>query len=176
MHFMLTNLKVVYVLSTPMLEAVENETLEQMRMRMKWENDDYICRGHILNGMFDSLFDVYQNVESAKELPVMEQYSELLRILGQFSQYDMKMDESISVSSIIDKLPSSWKDFINNLKHKKEELNLVELGSDFQIEQSIRDMEKGSIGNGKTMVGSSVNMVEEGSSKAGKEKRTFQGK
>ena len=31
-------------------------------------NDDYICRGHILNGMSDSLFDVYQNVESAKEL------------------------------------------------------------------------------------------------------------
>ncbi|GJT18188.1 zinc finger, CCHC-type containing protein [Tanacetum coccineum] len=34
----------------------------------KWENDDYICRGHILNGMSDSLFDVYTNVESAKEL------------------------------------------------------------------------------------------------------------
>ena len=32
------------------------------------EKTDYICRGHILNGMFDSLFDIYQNVESAKEL------------------------------------------------------------------------------------------------------------
>ncbi|XP_021722414.1 uncharacterized protein LOC110689893 [Chenopodium quinoa] len=28
----------------------------------------FICRGHILNGMEDDLFDVYQNVESAKEL------------------------------------------------------------------------------------------------------------
>nr|GEZ53899.1 zinc finger, CCHC-type [Tanacetum cinerariifolium] len=34
----------------------------------KWENDDYLCRGHILNGMSDSLFDVYMNVESVKEL------------------------------------------------------------------------------------------------------------
>nr|GEZ01298.1 zinc finger, CCHC-type [Tanacetum cinerariifolium] len=34
----------------------------------KWENDDYICKGHKLNGMSDSLFDVYQNVESAKKL------------------------------------------------------------------------------------------------------------
>nr|GEW77296.1 zinc finger, CCHC-type [Tanacetum cinerariifolium] len=34
----------------------------------KWENDDYICRGRVLNGMSDSLFDVYTNVESAKEL------------------------------------------------------------------------------------------------------------
>ncbi|GKA17179.1 zinc finger, CCHC-type containing protein [Tanacetum coccineum] len=31
-------------------------------------NDDYICRGHILNGMSDSLFDIYQNVKSTKEL------------------------------------------------------------------------------------------------------------
>ena len=94
------------------------------------------CRGHILHGMSDPFFDVYQNVESAKELwdaleskymaedasskkflvsnfnnykmsdprPAMEQYNELLRILGQFAQHNMKMDESISVSSIIDKI------------------------------------------------------------------------
>nr|GEU86069.1 zinc finger, CCHC-type [Tanacetum cinerariifolium] len=46
----------------------ENETLETTRKRMKWENDDYICRGQILNGMFDSLFDIYQNAESGKAL------------------------------------------------------------------------------------------------------------
>ncbi|GKB95676.1 hypothetical protein Tco_0981813, partial [Tanacetum coccineum] len=45
MHFLLTTLKVVYVLSTPMPEFVEDETLEQTRKRCKWENDDYICRG-----------------------------------------------------------------------------------------------------------------------------------
>lgn len=33
-----------------------------------WENDDYICRAHILNGTYDTLFDVYQNVEYIKEL------------------------------------------------------------------------------------------------------------
>ncbi|GJZ94027.1 zinc finger, CCHC-type containing protein [Tanacetum coccineum] len=183
MHFYLTNLKVVYVLSTPCPMAVENETLEQTRNRSKWENADYICRGHILNGMSDSLFDVYQNVESAKELwdsleskYMAEDASSKKFLVGQFAQYGMKMDESISVSSIIDKLPPSWKDFKNNLKHKKEELNLVELGSHFQIEQSIRDMERGSVGGTKTMPGSSVNMVEEGeSSKAGKGKRKFQG-
>ncbi|KAJ9565193.1 hypothetical protein OSB04_001159 [Centaurea solstitialis] len=119
------------------------------------------------------------NIPRAKMVdtrPVMEQYHELQRMLGQFAQYDMKMDESISVSSIIDKLPPSWKDFKNNLKHKKEELTLVELGSHFQIEQSIRDMEKVSVGGPKTVTGSSVNMVEEGeSSKAGKGKRKFHG-
>ncbi|GKB94642.1 hypothetical protein Tco_0980779 [Tanacetum coccineum] len=48
-HFLFTTLKVVYVLSIPMLEFMDDETLEQTRRRCKWENDDYICRGHILN-------------------------------------------------------------------------------------------------------------------------------
>nr|GEW71489.1 zinc finger, CCHC-type [Tanacetum cinerariifolium] len=106
MHFLLTMLKVVYVLTTPMPELLEDATIEAIRIREKWENNDYICRGNILNGMSDSLFDVYMNVESAKEL-----------ILGQYTQHGLKMDESISVSSIIDKLPPSWKDFKHTLKH-----------------------------------------------------------
>ncbi|GKC44084.1 hypothetical protein Tco_1061806 [Tanacetum coccineum] len=68
MHFLLKTLKVVYALTTLMSELVEDDTMEAIRRRSKWENDDYICRGHILNGMSDSLFDIYQNVESAKEL------------------------------------------------------------------------------------------------------------
>ena len=53
MHFMLTTLKVVHVLSTPIPELLEEDTVENLRRRSKWENDDYICRGHILNGMSD---------------------------------------------------------------------------------------------------------------------------
>nr|GEV32974.1 zinc finger, CCHC-type [Tanacetum cinerariifolium] len=54
MHFLLTTLKVVYVLTTPMSELVEDATVEAIRIRAKWENDDYICRGHILNEDFSS--------------------------------------------------------------------------------------------------------------------------
>ncbi|GJT05049.1 zinc finger, CCHC-type containing protein [Tanacetum coccineum] len=61
--------------------------------------------------------------------PVLKQYNELLGILGRFTQHKMNMDESIQVSCIIDKLPPSWKDFKHTLKHLKEELTLVELGS-----------------------------------------------
>ncbi|KAK1407693.1 hypothetical protein QVD17_39315 [Tagetes erecta] len=191
MHFLLTNLKVVYVLSTPMPEEVENETIDQQRRRLKWENDDYICRGHILNGMSDALFDVYQNAESAKELwdsleskymaddatskkflvsnfnnykmidsrPVMEQYNELLHILGQYTQHDLKMDESIAVSSIIDKLPPLWKDYKRTLKHQKEDLTLVQLGSHIRIEESLRAQEDDKT-KGKNIASSSVNVVE----------------
>ncbi|GJR45674.1 zinc finger, CCHC-type containing protein [Tanacetum coccineum] len=120
--------------------------------------------------MSDSLFDIYQNVESSKELwdsleakymaedasskkflvinftsykmtnsrPIMKQYNELLGILGRFTQHKMKMDEAIQVSCIIEKLSPSWKDFKHTLKHNKEELTLVELGSHLRIEESLR--------------------------------------
>nr|GEX28804.1 zinc finger, CCHC-type [Tanacetum cinerariifolium] len=113
MHFLLTTSKVVYVLTTPMPELLEDATVEAIRIRAKWENDECICRGHILNGMSDFLFDVYTDGESAKELwdslesKRILQYNELLRILGQYTQHSLKMDESIYVSSIIDKLPPS---------------------------------------------------------------------
>nr|GEV92177.1 zinc finger, CCHC-type [Tanacetum cinerariifolium] len=127
--------------------------------------------------MSDSLFDVYINVESAKELwdsleskymvadssskkflvsnftnykmvdsrPVMEQYNELLRIIGQYIQHRLKMNESIFVSSIIDKLHPFWKDFKHTLKHGKYDLSLVQLGSHLRIEESLRaqDSDKG---------------------------------
>ncbi|GKD91553.1 hypothetical protein Tco_1367060, partial [Tanacetum coccineum] len=110
------------------------------------------CREHILNGMFDALFDVYQNVESTKHYwdQLESKYmvcdgtisrtpsnSETIHSNGLF------MDESISVSSIIDKLPPSWKDFKHMLKHNKDELSLVQLGSRFRIEENLRMEESG---------------------------------
>nr|GEU57085.1 hypothetical protein [Tanacetum cinerariifolium] len=184
MHFLLMTLKVVYVLTTPMPELVKDAIVEAIRIRAKWENDDYICRGHILNGMSNSLSDVDTNVKSAKELwdslkskymaedssskkflvsnfnnykmvdsrLVMEQYNELLRILRQYTQHGLKMDESISVSSIIVKLPPSWNNFKHTLKHDKDDLSLVQLGSHLRIEESLREK----------VFGPSVNMTKEG--------------
>jgi len=117
----------------------ENKSLEQTRRRSKFENDDYICRGHTLNSMSNALFDVYQGIESAKELwealknkhimedassknflvsqfndykmveerSVLNQLHEIQRILNHFKQHKMHMDESIILSSIVDKLPPS---------------------------------------------------------------------
>ncbi|GJR06331.1 zinc finger, CCHC-type containing protein [Tanacetum coccineum] len=62
------SMSVVYVLTTPIHEDGENATMEQIRKRVKWYNDDYVWKGLILKGMSDPLFDIYQNVESRKEL------------------------------------------------------------------------------------------------------------
>ena len=102
MHFLLSTLNVVYVLTTPRPAEPEAPTSQPMmvdnaptnpasdstahtgtgrnsksaeeiyqselRKCQKWDNDDYICMGHILNGMTDSLFDIYQHETSSKTL------------------------------------------------------------------------------------------------------------
>ncbi|GKC49707.1 zinc finger, CCHC-type containing protein [Tanacetum coccineum] len=75
---------------------------------------------------------------SIDKLPLLKQYNKLLGILGRFTQHKMNMDESIQVSCIIDKLPLLWKDFKHTLKHLKEELTLIGLGSHLRIEKSPR--------------------------------------
>src|SRR6185295_6334688 len=112
-----------------------------------------------------SNFNAYKMVDSR---PVMEQFNEILRILGQYAQHKLNMDEPISVSSIIDKLPPSWKEFKKMLKHKKEGISLVELGSHLRIEEGLRLQEKAK--EQETLNSSSVNMVEEGSKKGNGQK------
>nr|GFA49494.1 zinc finger, CCHC-type [Tanacetum cinerariifolium] len=68
MHFLLSSMSVVYVLTTPNPDDGDDAIMDQLRNRAKWDNDDYVYRGLIPNGMSDSLFDSYQNVESSKEL------------------------------------------------------------------------------------------------------------
>ncbi|GKB91948.1 hypothetical protein Tco_0964220 [Tanacetum coccineum] len=78
MHFLLSSMSVVYVLTTPIPDDGDDATMEQLKKRAKWDNDDYVYKGLIL------------------------------------------------------------KDFKHTLKHKKEELTLVELGSYLRIEESLK--------------------------------------
>nr|GEV50086.1 hypothetical protein [Tanacetum cinerariifolium] len=139
MHFLLTTLKVVYVLSTPMPELLEDDTVEAIRRRAKWENDDYMCGGHILNGMSNPLFDIYQNVESAKEL------------------WDSLESKYIAE----DASSKKFFDFKHSLKHGKDDLSLVQLGSHLHIKESLRVQESNK-GKGKEVSRHWVNMIEEG--------------
>ncbi|KAK3042633.1 hypothetical protein RJ639_000885 [Escallonia herrerae] len=177
MHFLLVTMKVYYVIVNPRPpEPGENEeeSVAKTRERLRWDQDDEICRGHILNGMSNTLFDAYHTVKTAKELwnqlerryitedatskrfivskffdykmvdgrSVMEQFNEIKSILDRYSQHKLALNEFIVVTSIIDKLPPSWKNFRNNLKHRKEDINLDELGTHLRIEEDLRKEEK----------------------------------
>ncbi|GKD91539.1 hypothetical protein Tco_1367046 [Tanacetum coccineum] len=108
MHFLLTTLKVVYVLTTPMPELMKDDTVE------------------------DSLESKY-------------------------------MAEDASSKKFL-------KDFKHTLKHGKEDLSLVQLGSHLRIEESLRaqDSDKG---KGKEVDGPSVNMTKEGKNKNNKQNK-----
>ncbi|GKD97594.1 hypothetical protein Tco_1381491 [Tanacetum coccineum] len=108
-----------------------------------------------------SNFTNYKMIDSR---PVLEQYNELLGILGRFTQHKINMDEVIQVSCIIDKLPPSWKDFKHTLKHKKEELTLVELGSHLHIEESLRVQDSDKPKSNNVSGPSVVNLVEHNNS------------
>nr|GFA54165.1 zinc finger, CCHC-type [Tanacetum cinerariifolium] len=137
MHFLLSSMSAVYVLTTPILDDGDDATVDQLRKRAKWDNDDYVCRGLILNGMSDFLFDIYQNIKSSKELW-----------------------DSLEAKYMADDASN----FKHTLKHLKEELTLVDLGSYLRIEESFR-MQDNDKPKGNKVVGPSVvNMVEHNNS------------
>ncbi|GKB20903.1 zinc finger, CCHC-type containing protein [Tanacetum coccineum] len=110
-------MSVVYVLTTPIPEdGGDDATVEQIRKRAKWDNDDYVCRGLILNAEDASskkfLVSNFTNYKITDSRPVLEQCNELLGILGRFTQHKMNMNEAI-----------------------QEELTLVELGNYLRIEE-----------------------------------------
>nr|GEV31095.1 hypothetical protein [Tanacetum cinerariifolium] len=106
----------------------------------------------------------FTNYKMTDSRPVMEQYNKLLGILGRFTQHKMNIDKAIQVSCIIDKLPPSWKDFKNTLKHLKEELTLVELGNYLHIEESLR-VQDNDKPKGNNVAGPSIcNVVEHNNS------------
>ncbi|XP_050888776.1 uncharacterized protein LOC127093931 [Lathyrus oleraceus] len=177
MKFLLTTLKVVYVLNTARPLEREEETIAEERERQKSDNDDYICMSHILNGMSDSLFDIYQSSNSAKELweklesryvqenatskkflvshfnnykmvdnrYVMEQMYEIGRILNNYKQHAMHMDETII----------------------KGNISLEQLGNHIRLEEVYRkqDDTKNQIAHEK------VHVMEEGNSSKTSKKR-----
>lgn len=67
MNYLLTFLKVVYVLTDDC--PPENEMGPAgPNIRKKWVDADYKCRNEILNHLDDSLYDIYSELNTAKEL------------------------------------------------------------------------------------------------------------
>ncbi|GKD02534.1 hypothetical protein Tco_1177508 [Tanacetum coccineum] len=148
MHFLLSSMSLVYVLTTPIPGDGDDATVDELRKRAKWDNDDYVCRDsleakYMAEDASSKKFLVsnFINYKMTGSRPVLEQYNKLLSILGRFTQHKMNMDESI-----------------------QEELTLIELGSHLRIEESLR-MQDSDKPKGNNVVGPLVvNMVEHNNS------------
>ena len=66
MKFLLTTLKTFYVLDPNLMHfplASDEDTNEIKAQRKKWEEDELICRWHILNTRLDRLYDLYTSMK-----------------------------------------------------------------------------------------------------------------
>nr|GEV82108.1 retrovirus-related Pol polyprotein from transposon TNT 1-94 [Tanacetum cinerariifolium] len=139
-----------------------------MRNLSPWElwnalEERYVIKDPTSTKIIVSKFNSYKMVDSCT---IMDQMYELEHILSMFTQNNMNMDESIQVSSIIDKLPSTWKDVKRNRKYHKDDLSLKDLSKHLLIEEQYRLENKANDDTSKVHI-----MEEKGeSSKAGVKK------
>ncbi|GJW01143.1 zinc finger, CCHC-type containing protein [Tanacetum coccineum] len=104
MYFLLSSMSVVYVLTTHIPDDDDDATVDQIRKKVKWDNNDYVCRDSLeVKYMAEDasskkfLVSNFINYKMTDSRPVMKQYNELFGILRRFTQHKMNMDEAIQV-------------------------------------------------------------------------------
>ncbi|CAL5433059.1 unnamed protein product [Camellia sinensis] len=112
----------------------EDETDRQVVAAVDaWKHADFLCRNYVLNGLDNTLYNVYK---------------------------DISLSESFQVAALIEKLPKDWKEFKNYLKHKRKEISMDELIVHLRIEEDNRNSEKRV---GKHLMESKANVAEHAS-------------
>ena len=69
--FLLTALKIAYVLDpnlSKLPEPIDNDSDQLKAERKKREEDEVVCRGHILNTLSNLLYDLFISMKSPKEI------------------------------------------------------------------------------------------------------------
>ena len=97
-------------------------------------------------------------------IPVINQVQDLQVIIHDIHAEGMVISESFQVAAIIEKLPPTWKEFKNYLKHKRKEMSVEDLILRLRIEEDNRNSEKK---HGGQYMASRANVVEQ--------KKTFKG-
>lgn len=68
---LLVVLNISYILDInlqPLSSPSDKDTYNIIKERKKFEEDEVICRGHILNTLLDCLFDLYTSIKSPREI------------------------------------------------------------------------------------------------------------
>ncbi|GJX73502.1 retrovirus-related pol polyprotein from transposon TNT 1-94 [Tanacetum coccineum] len=127
-----------------------------------WKHSDFLCHKYVLNGLVDSLYNVYCKTTTAKELweslerkYKTEDAGTKKFVVARFLDY--KMVDSKNVITQIDlQLPPSWVEFKNYLKHKRKKTSVEDLVIRLRIEDDNKLAQK----NNYTPDSAKANMVE----------------
>ncbi|KAL6334035.1 hypothetical protein AAG906_000090 [Vitis piasezkii] len=178
MLFYLTTLNLARFLheECPILEEGETNK-EKVAVVDAWKHSDFLCRNYVLNGLDNTLYNVYCSLKTAKELwdsldkkYKTENAGMKKFIVGKF--LDFKMIDSKTVISQVQELQvilheihyegmslsDSFQVAANYLKHKRKEMNLEELIVRLRIEEDNRKSEK----KGNNSMEAKANVIEQG--------------
>ncbi|GJZ71776.1 pol polyprotein, partial [Tanacetum coccineum] len=147
-----------------------------------WKHSDFLCHNYVLNGLVDSLYNVYCKTMTAKELweSLERKYKtedastkKFVVLLHDIHTEGMTVSEAFQVAAIIEKLPPSCVDFKNYLKHKRKEMSVEDLILRLRIEKDNKLAQK----NTYAPDSAKANMVEhDGSSLKSNSKAKGKGK
>ncbi|XP_021759470.1 uncharacterized protein LOC110724355 [Chenopodium quinoa] len=84
----------------------------------------------------------YLKFQMTDDKSVEVQSHELQKIAHEIISEGMALDEQFQIAVIIDKLPPSWKDFKNSLRHKTKEFSLESLITRLRIEEESRKQDQ----------------------------------
>lgn len=84
----------------------------------------------------------YLRYQMVDDKPIISQIHELQKIAHEVLIEGMKVCEQFQVSAAIDKLPPSWKDYKNTLRHKSKEFSMESLILHLRIEEEHRKQDK----------------------------------
>ncbi|XP_022892925.1 uncharacterized protein LOC111407576 [Olea europaea var. sylvestris] len=168
LKFLLTTLKIFYILDpdlAPLLEPTNGETKAIKAERQKCQEDELICRGHILNMLSDRLYDLYTNTTLAKEIcnaleskynaeeegtkkfliskyikfldniTLLLQVHELQVIVNKLNAVNIEISKTFQVRAIVTKLPRTWKGYRKKVMYSSEYYSLEQLQKHLQIEE-----------------------------------------
>ncbi|XP_073130832.1 uncharacterized protein [Henckelia pumila] len=99
-------------------------------LEKKYETGDAVIKKFVVGKFLD-----FKMIDTKM---VMSQVEEIQIIIHYLLAEGMEVNESFQVASIIEKLPPSWKNFKNYLKHKRKEVKLEELIVRLRIEEDNR--------------------------------------
>ncbi|XP_022873473.1 uncharacterized protein LOC111392372, partial [Olea europaea var. sylvestris] len=149
LKFLLTALKIFYILDpelTPLPEPANGETEAVRAERQKRQEDELICRGHILNALSDRLYDLYTNTSSAKEIwnALESKYKAKEEVLvNKLKAVKIEIPETFQVGAIIAKLLGTWKGYRKKIMHSSEDYSLEQLQRHLRIEEESRLRDRG---------------------------------
>ncbi|KAK3038272.1 hypothetical protein RJ639_029860 [Escallonia herrerae] len=119
--------------------------------------DQYSKKSKTAKELWDTLKSVYQEEEASSKKFLVSNYMdfkmtddrlvsvqvrEFQLIANDICAAGMVLDENFHVGVIVAKLPPTWKEYCNKLKHKKEDLALDQLMQHLHIEEETRNREK----------------------------------